>query len=100
MTKSTALTRRVVKLINSESSNSKINESDEEAFVCEICVESKAASESFIKNCRNCSHTYCTDCIVEYVGSKLQENITRIRYSDPDCKSGMLEPEHCRLILI
>ncbi|KAM2507338.1 hypothetical protein ACFX1W_029673 [Malus domestica] len=68
-----------------ESSNSKNVDGDQKDFVCEICVESKAASESF--GIKSCSHSYCTDCMVKYVCSKLQENVTSI------------EPEHCRSIL-
>ncbi|XP_068309643.1 E3 ubiquitin-protein ligase RSL1-like [Pyrus communis] len=80
-----------------ESSNSKKVDGDQKDFVCEICVESKAASESFgIKSCR---HSFCTDCMIKYVCSKLQENVTTIGCPNPDCALGTLEPEHCRSIL-
>ncbi|XP_068342552.1 E3 ubiquitin-protein ligase dbl4-like [Pyrus communis] len=75
-----------------QSSNSK-NDPD---FLCEICVEPKSGIESF--RIENCSHGYCTECMVKYVASKLQENITSIRCPVPDC-IGLLEPEYCRPIL-
>ncbi|KAM5588877.1 E3 ubiquitin-protein ligase ARIH2 [Rosa sericea] len=66
------------------------------SFVCEICVETKPAHESF--GIKNCSHVYCTDCVVKYVDSKLQENIASIGCLVPDCK-GSLDPEYCHSIL-
>ncbi|PRQ47103.1 putative transcription factor C2H2 family [Rosa chinensis] len=64
--------------------------------VCEICVEDKSANELF--GIQNCCHSYCTVCVVNYVVSKLQENITGISCPVPDCR-GSLEPEHCQSIL-
>ncbi|XP_004295315.1 PREDICTED: probable E3 ubiquitin-protein ligase RNF144A-B [Fragaria vesca subsp. vesca] len=66
------------------------------SFACDICVEAKPAHESF--GIKNCSHVYCTDCVVKYVDSKLQENIASIGCLVPDCK-GSLDPEHCHSIL-
>ncbi|KAK9950833.1 hypothetical protein M0R45_006299 [Rubus argutus] len=49
---------------------------------------------------QNCTHSYCEDCINNYVASKLQENInvTSIKCPVPDCK-GSLDCEYCRPIL-
>ncbi|KAH9750356.1 RING-type domain-containing protein [Citrus sinensis] len=66
------------------------------SFVCEICVESKSPNESF--RIKGCSHSYCTDCIIKYVASKLQESITTIGCPVTGCQ-GVLEPEYCRNIL-
>ncbi|KAE8675987.1 RING/U-box superfamily protein, putative isoform 2 [Hibiscus syriacus] len=55
-----------------EVSNSKAHQ--DPAFVCEICVEPKQANELF--NIKGCSHAYCTDCMVKYVASRLQDKIT------------------------
>lgn len=33
------------------------------SFACDICVEAKPAHESF--GIKNCSHVYCTDCVVK-----------------------------------
>ncbi|XVF88959.1 hypothetical protein PTKIN_Ptkin19aG0093300 [Pterospermum kingtungense] len=66
------------------------------SFFCEICVEPKQANESF--NIKGCSHAYCTDCMIKYVASKLQDNITAIRCPVGNCE-GSLEPEYCRSIL-
>lgn len=76
-------------------SNSKPKNEDP-SFVCEICVETKSSHESF--GIKNCSHVYCTDCVVNYVDSKLQENVTSIGCPIPNC-NGLLDPEYCRLIL-
>ncbi|KAK9948170.1 hypothetical protein M0R45_003757 [Rubus argutus] len=75
-----------------ESSNSK----NDVSFFCEICAEPKSRDESF--GIKDCSHSYCTECMIKYVASKLQENITSIKCPVPDCK-GLLEPEYCRPIL-
>lgn len=65
-------------------------------FVCEICVEEKFSSESFSIN--GCTHSFCSECICKYIGSKLQDNITQIGCPVSGCL-GLLEPEDCRLIL-
>ncbi|CAL2274440.1 unnamed protein product [Prunus armeniaca] len=80
-----------------ESFNSE-NTKSQQPFVCEICVEPKAAASEWF-GIKNCSHAYCRDCMVSYVASKLEVNITSIRCPDPDCTSGLLDPEHCRSIL-
>ncbi|KAF7146646.1 hypothetical protein RHSIM_Rhsim04G0115400 [Rhododendron simsii] len=66
-------------------------------FVCEICIETKPNSESFAV--MGCTHSYCSDCMVKYVRSKLDQNITRISCPVSDCSKGALDPEHCRPIL-
>ncbi|KDO73762.1 hypothetical protein CISIN_1g041841mg [Citrus sinensis] len=42
-----------------------------------ICMEPKSTNELF--SIEFCSYSYCTDCIVKYVDSKLRESITSIR---------------------
>uniref|UniRef100_A0A6N2L0F1 RBR-type E3 ubiquitin transferase n=1 Tax=Salix viminalis TaxID=40686 RepID=A0A6N2L0F1_SALVM len=64
--------------------------------VCQICVEPMILENSFL--IKGCTHAYCTECMVKYVDSKLQENITKICCPVPDCK-GALEPEDCRPVL-
>lgn len=79
-----------------ESSKSNSQNDDGCCFVCDICVEPMSASECF--RIKGCSHSYCTDCMMKYVASKLQENITSIPCPSPNCKA-LLEPEHCRDLL-
>ncbi|XP_050215893.1 E3 ubiquitin-protein ligase RSL1-like [Mercurialis annua] len=66
------------------------------SFVCEICVEQKGLNDSF--NLKGCTHFYCSECTVNYVKSKLDDNITSISCPISDC-AGVLEPEFCREIL-
>ncbi|KAH6798566.1 hypothetical protein C2S51_035050 [Perilla frutescens var. frutescens] len=82
-----------------ESSNSKHDDCDtvlRQSFTCEICADEKPISDSF--RIIGCHHSYCTQCILNYVAAKLQENITSINCPVPGC-SGALEPQHCRTIL-
>ncbi|XP_015955045.1 E3 ubiquitin-protein ligase RSL1 [Arachis duranensis] len=65
-------------------------------FICKICTETKSLVESFCVT--GCHHSYCNDCVILYVGSKLQENVINIRCPVPGCK-GLLELEDCREIL-
>ncbi|KAF6146680.1 hypothetical protein GIB67_008966 [Kingdonia uniflora] len=65
-------------------------------FVCEICFDPKLEDESF--NIKGCTHSFCSECMVKYVASKIQENVTAIRCPESNC-SGVLEPEFCRSIL-
>ncbi|XP_059635953.1 E3 ubiquitin-protein ligase RSL1-like [Cornus florida] len=44
-----------------------------------------------------CAHSYCSDCMIKYVASKLQQNVTQSRCPVSEC-GGFLEPEHCHPI--
>ncbi|TKY72925.1 E3 ubiquitin-protein ligase RNF144A-A [Spatholobus suberectus] len=65
-------------------------------FLCEICTETKTASDSF--GIIGCCHVYCKDCVAQYVESRLQENVVNIGCPVPRCR-GLLEAEDCRAIL-
>ncbi|KAK9286052.1 hypothetical protein L1049_014431 [Liquidambar formosana] len=60
--------------------------------MCGICVEPRPLGKSFSIN--GCTHSFCTDCMVKYVASKLQENFTCIQCPVSNC-NGLLEPEYC-----
>ncbi|XP_058757864.1 E3 ubiquitin-protein ligase RSL1-like [Vicia villosa] len=45
-----------------------------------------------------CSHTYCSECVVMYIDSNLQNNISNIRCPFIGC-TGLLEIDSCRRIL-
>ncbi|KAJ4828161.1 hypothetical protein Tsubulata_005038 [Turnera subulata] len=66
-------------------------------FVCEICTETKTTSESIFP-INGCTHVYCTDCMVHYVTSKLEENTTNICCPEPGCEVS-LNLEDCLLVL-
>ncbi|KAL4343123.1 hypothetical protein HN51_061424 [Arachis hypogaea] len=66
------------------------------SFVCEICIDTKTEAENF--SITGCSHSYCTDCVVKYVGSKLDDNVINIRCPVPRC-GGFLELDGCREVL-
>ncbi|KAG6389031.1 hypothetical protein SASPL_150490 [Salvia splendens] len=76
-----------------ESSNSKPRRL---SFSCEICACEKPISDSF--RILGCDHSYCTQCVSNYVAARLQESITSIGCPVPGC-AGFLEPQHCRTIL-
>ncbi|XP_058757862.1 E3 ubiquitin-protein ligase RSL1-like [Vicia villosa] len=65
-------------------------------FVCEICTDTKTMKEAFYIS--GCSHAYCSDCVANYIGSKLEDNIVNISCPVPECK-GSLEAQICRTIL-
>ncbi|KAJ4968988.1 hypothetical protein NE237_015689 [Protea cynaroides] len=100
--KTTFFSRSVTEIGQSSLSNLSSTETGESScsnnptFVCEICVEPKSQSELF--NIKGCTHSYCSECMVRYVVSKIQENITTIRCPESNCE-GVLEPEFCRSIL-
>lgn len=80
----------------SKPSSSNTATSEVGSFVCKICAEPKSVLDSF--RIKDCSHAYCSDCVVNYVSSKLQNNVTTIGCPVPECR-GSLEPEHCLSIL-
>ncbi|KAK1355009.1 hypothetical protein POM88_048265 [Heracleum sosnowskyi] len=66
------------------------------SFGCGICTDRKPSHKSF--SIKGCSHSYCSDCICQYVTSKIQDNIIRITCPVSGCYR-YLKPEHCRSIL-
>ncbi|CAA0842153.1 RING/U-box superfamily protein [Striga hermonthica] len=65
-------------------------------FICEICADEKPNEESF--GISGCHHSYCANCVIRYVVSKLEDNIVSIKCPVPGC-IGLLEPQHCQSIL-
>lgn len=64
--------------------------------MCGICVDRKPLRKSFA--IKGCTHSYCSDCIRQYVTGKIQDKITRIFCPVSGCH-GRLKPEDCRSIL-
>ncbi|KAM3239361.1 E3 ubiquitin-protein ligase RSL1-like isoform X1 [Capsicum annuum] len=69
---------------------------DHGKFTCDICYDEKSINEIF--KIMGCSHSYCKECMAKYLGTKIQENISRISCPNVGCK-GILEPYNCRSIL-
>lgn len=65
-------------------------------FICDLCSESMPLKGSFKVN--GCTHFYCKECIVKFIVSKLQYNVTDIMCPAQGCR-GKLDPEYCRAIL-
>ncbi|XP_045821853.1 E3 ubiquitin-protein ligase RSL1-like [Trifolium pratense] len=63
---------------------------------CGICMEAKSNEEMFEN--RNCSHSFCEDCVGLYLAAKIQENISMVKCPDPKC-NGILEPHNCISII-
>nr|GMD04438.1 probable E3 ubiquitin-protein ligase RNF144A-B [Ipomoea batatas]GME14500.1 probable E3 ubiquitin-protein ligase RNF144A-B [Ipomoea batatas] len=73
-----------------------INIEEEETFMCEICYDEKEKIEIF--KIMGCNHSYCSECVSKYIGSKVEDNISRICCPVTGCE-GVLEPENCLSIL-
>ncbi|GMI97892.1 hypothetical protein HRI_003458500 [Hibiscus trionum] len=65
-------------------------------YDCGICTEMKAVYDFF--DIKGCSHIYCIECTLNYIKSKLDDNICSIKCPEPNCE-GVLDPEFCREIL-
>lgn len=63
---------------------------------CKICMEVTKTTDMFRND--NCSHIFCRDCLARYLASKIQENISKVRCPEINCK-GVLEPEFCKEIV-
>ncbi|XP_010489826.1 PREDICTED: probable E3 ubiquitin-protein ligase RNF217 [Camelina sativa] len=61
---------------------------------CMICMDQKPSSDIF-RGTTNCAHSYCTDCTVRYVATKIKDNAARIKCPDVECTS-LIEPYACR----
>ncbi|KAK8597607.1 hypothetical protein V6N13_095009 [Hibiscus sabdariffa] len=62
-------------------------------YDCGICTETKAVYDSF--GTGGCSHIYCIGCTVNYIVSKLDDNVSSIKCPEPSCEA-VLDPEFCR----
>ncbi|KNA21402.1 hypothetical protein SOVF_043120 [Spinacia oleracea] len=71
--------------------------SESQLIFCGICMDYKQNSDIF-NGLTNCNHSFCTDCIIKYVASKIRENCDMVKCPDPNCKLS-IEPENCRSIL-
>jgi E3 ubiquitin-protein ligase RNF144 len=63
---------------------------------CGICMETKSIEEMFEN--RNCSHSFCEECVGRYLVAKIEENISMIKCPDPKC-NGILELHNCISII-
>lgn len=63
---------------------------------CRICMDEKSLKEMF-KGLR-CTHSFCMECMGQYVASKIKEKEQTVTCPDLKCKS-VLEPHACRSIL-
>lgn len=73
------------------------DQAQNEPFTCEICIEPMLSPKKF-KNRNNCSHPFCTDCIVKYIAVKLEDNAAKIQCPALDC-AEFLDPIACRTLL-
>ncbi|KAK7301808.1 hypothetical protein RJT34_12684 [Clitoria ternatea] len=58
---------------------------------CRICYDLKQESEIFRRS--GCSHSFCSECISNYVASQLQNNVLRVNCPNPGCEVE-LEPRN------
>ncbi|ERN14817.1 probable E3 ubiquitin-protein ligase rbrA isoform X1 [Amborella trichopoda] len=62
---------------------------------CSICCEEKQADDMVIMNC---SHKFCSDCMIKYINGKLQSPKVPIRCPHVACKH-MLSTKECKSFL-
>ncbi|RHN82083.1 putative transcription factor C2H2 family [Medicago truncatula] len=88
----------VAAVVKTEQAKVFTQETDEPSSitVCEICAETKTTDEMF-RNLR-CYHSFCSECVVKQVATKIQDNITNVSCPGLNCK-GVLELESCRSLL-
>jgi E3 ubiquitin-protein ligase RNF144 len=77
------------KLMTKEESSSSI-------IICEICAEPKKTEEMF--NIQTCYHSFCSECVIKQVTTKIQDKISIVSCPGLNCK-GLLELESCRSLL-
>jgi E3 ubiquitin-protein ligase RNF144 len=79
---------------NHETLDPKAGQSPE--ILCGICAESKERDQMF--TVESCTHSFCSDCIIKHVASKIQEGIYKVSCPGLDCKA-VLELEACTPVL-
>ncbi|XP_059456527.1 E3 ubiquitin-protein ligase RSL1-like [Corylus avellana] len=63
---------------------------------CDICVERKDDDQMFRNE--GCVHSFCSDCIIKHVSTKIQDGITVVSCPGLECE-GVLEFDDCRPML-
>ncbi|KAE9618619.1 hypothetical protein Lal_00046949 [Lupinus albus] len=65
-------------------------------IICEICAETKDNEQMFLN--KLCGHSFCSECVIKQVATKVQENIAGVACPGLDCKS-VLNIDVCRPLL-
>jgi E3 ubiquitin-protein ligase RNF144 len=65
-------------------------------IICEICAEPKKTEEMF--NIQTCHHSFCSECVIKQVATKIQDKISHVSCPGLNCK-GVLELESCSSLL-
>ncbi|CAA2975314.1 probable E3 ubiquitin- ligase RNF217 [Olea europaea subsp. europaea] len=74
-------------------------EDENQAFTCEICMETMILHDQKFKNKNKCRHPYCTDCIIKYIKVKVEDdNVGYIKCPDMNCNQ-LLDPVSCRSMI-
>jgi E3 ubiquitin-protein ligase RNF144 len=84
------------KTCNEKEEIEKESDSQLKQFYCTICMDDKPIEEMFEN--RNCSHSFCEDCVGSYLATKIQENLAMVKCPDPKC-NGILDPCDCISII-
>lgn len=79
-----------IKQEEAEMETEKENDPSRGLCYCMICMEDKPSSDIF-RGTTNCTHSYCTECTIRYVVTKVEENIAMIKCPDVDC-TRLIEP--------
>ncbi|KAL3515127.1 hypothetical protein ACH5RR_022029 [Cinchona calisaya] len=69
-------------------------------ITCEICIEPMISPRQIFKSPNNkCGpHPFCKDCMIKYIQSKLDDNVSRIPCPALNC-SQFLDPRSCRSLV-
>ncbi|KAL5583382.1 hypothetical protein UlMin_015824 [Ulmus minor] len=62
-------------------------------ILCGICLDKKAKSEMYSNE--DCSHSFCLECLSNYVAAKIRENVIKVKCPDIICKT-YLDPRKSR----
>ncbi|MED6120056.1 hypothetical protein PIB30_017505 [Stylosanthes scabra] len=82
--------------VDSTTTNANTDTDDDKHFYCKICTETKAKKERF--TITGCNHSFCIDCTVKYVSSKVYQMI-QVKIHCPFCMDHFLNVDDCRKIL-
>ncbi|XP_006364589.1 probable E3 ubiquitin-protein ligase RNF217 [Solanum tuberosum] len=79
-------------------SSTQIEESPESSQgFCDICMETKVTNEMFkLENCSD--HSFCTDCLAQYIQSMIQDHIFSVTCPGLKC-CATIEPVSCKSII-
>nr|XP_043626139.1 E3 ubiquitin-protein ligase RNF144A-like [Erigeron canadensis] len=88
----------IIRIPKSLAQLSLLDDEDSLLVTCDICFEPVMFPNKQFQNSNRCIHRFCTDCVIRYIQTKLEDNVSDIKCPCTTCAHS-LDPLSCRPIV-